>query len=128
MKSKYVFNKEKGVLERVQEPTKTPEIKPQVAFNNDGGELNIIKEKAAPTVNYDVKQNTICFREKTDLTIFQIIDEKTGKVLAYISGYGLDINFNMNELKSVESVEQMLTGISKMFRNIVLEKIFNKEK
>lgn len=78
--------------------------------------------------NVQLSEGVVQFRERSDLTVFQILDEKTGRVMAYISGYALDINFNLGELKSVESIEQLIDGIGNMFRKIVLDKIVAKNK
>ena len=60
------------------------------------------------------------FREREDLDICQISDEKTGKVLAYIGGYALQFNFNMTELNTMERIEQCLQGIVKLFRHQIM--------
>lgn len=83
----------------------------------------IEKQKA----NIDVDEGEVVFKERSDFTIFQIVDDRTGAVLAYISGYALDINFNLAELKSVQRIEQLIEGIEKLFRSFVVEKIMGKE-
>lgn len=60
------------------------------------------------------------FREREDYNICQISDEKTGKVLAYIGGYALQMNFNMAELNTMERIEQCLQGIVKLFRHQIM--------
>lgn len=61
----------------------------------------------------------------SSLRTIQFSDKNTGTVLAYISGYGLDINFNMSELKSVEKIEELLEGMKSVFRNIITNKAIN---
>ncbi len=102
--------------------------------------LDIHQKKGAPTVPVisgghslmqdvpvnkpvvSVNEREIKFREKSDLTVVQITDYDTNRVMGYIAGYGLDINFNMDELNSVDKVEQFLDGLKKAFRCIILEK------
>ena len=62
----------------------------------------------------------LMFRERQDYDICQITDEKTGKVLAYIGGYGLAFNFNMSELRNMERIEQCLQGLMKLFRHKIM--------
>lgn len=72
--------------------------------------------------NVSVNEREVRFREKSDLSIVQITDYDTNRVMGYIAGYALDINFNMEELNSMERVEQFLEGLKKAFRSIILEK------
>lgn len=64
-----------------------------------------------------ISNGILMFRERQDYDICQITDEKTGKVLAYIGGYGLAFNFNMAELRTMERIEQCLQGLVKLFRH-----------
>ena len=136
MGARYVFNPKSGKMEVVIQANvknKTPnkpelikvEKKEEEKQQNNNG-VNLLNEVERRTSNLEIEENTVMFRERSDLTIFQITDESTGMVLAYISGYALDINFNVGELRSVERVEQLIEGIGKLFRNIVMEKILNK--
>ncbi len=72
--------------------------------------------------NVIVNEREVKFREKSDLSIVQIADYDTNRIMGYIAGYGLDINFNMEELNSMDRVEQFLDGLKKAFRSIILEK------
>ena len=67
-----------------------------------------------------ITTGAMVFREREDLDICQISDEKTGKVLAYIGGYALQFNFNMTELNTMERIEQCLQGIVKLFRHQIM--------
>lgn len=64
----------------------------------------------------------VSFREIDDLTSFTVKTED-GKVLFYISGYGLTVNFNRDMLNSVEDVEAMLDGIKDLFRKMVMKSL-----
>lgn len=126
MRQKFKFDAKTGTMvpEAVQreEPAGVVEIpKP------DKESASMIADERVES-NVAVNEDIVQFRERSDLTIFQIMDEQTGAVLGYISGYALDINFNMGELRSTERVEQFLDGIKKMFREAILEKAFSSKK
>lgn len=78
--------------------------------------------------NVSINEKIIQFRERSDLTIMQIIDESNREVMGYIAGYGLDIKFNLEELNSMDKVEQFLGGLTKVFRKIILESALDNER
>ena len=43
-----------------------------------------------------------------------------------IGGYGLEIKFNIAELRSTERIEQLLGGLTTMFRKLILEQALSK--
>ncbi len=125
MKQKFRFDSESGTMvpegvakEKVVEFHSVPVPEESGSLIDD----NVV------TANIPVSEGVVQFRERSDLTVFQILDEQSGAVLGYISGYALDINFNMKELRSTERVEQFLNGLQKMFREIILEKAFSYQK
>lgn len=127
--TKFKFNPKTGKMESaaiVSADSKTDKIPPKQSVPQQK-EIKLIDGVEKRKANIQVNEDTVMFREKSDLTIFQIVDEDTGTVMAYISGYALDINFNMAELRSVERVEQLINGIGKMFRSVIMEKIFDKK-
>lgn len=80
--------------------------------------VQLVNKDGLPESYLDCITNGILlFRERQDYDICQITDEKTGKVLAYIGGYGLAFNFNMAELRTMERIEQCLQGLTKLFRH-----------
>lgn len=72
--------------------------------------------------NIAVNEREVVFREKSDLSIVQIADYDTNRVMGYIAGYGLDIKFNLEELRSMDRVEQFLEGLKRAFRTLILER------
>ena len=74
-----------------------------------------------------VNENIVQFRERSDLTIMQIIDEENREVMGYISGYALDIKFNLDELNSVEKIEQFINGLGNVFRKIIIDSALGNE-
>lgn len=84
--------------------------------------VQLIDENGLPEAYIDsVTAGVMMFREREDYDIYQIADEKTGKVIAYIGGYALQINFNMAELNTMERIEQCLQGIVKLFRHHIMQ-------
>ena len=126
MRQKFRFDKDSGTMvPDIQVPQNPPEMKkveiPEAESKSLIGDSKI-------SSNIPVSEGIVQFREQSDLTIFQILDEQSGVPLGYISGYALDINFNMRELRSAERVEQFLDGIKKMFREAILDKAFSAKK
>ena len=80
-------------VQRVNGPATIPVIKGGKSIIND---VHTIKP------NVTVNEREIRFREKSDLSVVQITDYDTNRVMGYIAGYGLDINFNMEELNSMD--------------------------
>lgn len=83
--------------------------------------IQLINEAGLPESYLDsANKGIMMFRDFEDYDVCQIIDEKTGKVLAYIGGYALQFSFNMNELNTLERIEQCLQGITKLFRHKIM--------
>lgn len=99
------FEKQIVQMQRVNKPT------PIQLVDNDGKPESYLDS---------ITTGIMLFRERQDYDICQIADEKTGKILAYIGGYGLQINFNMAELRTMEKIEQCLQGLTKLFRHYIM--------
>lgn len=83
--------------------------------------IQLINEVGLPEAYLDsISSGIMMFREREDYDICQIADEKTGKVLGFIGGYALQFNFNMDELNSMERIEQFLQGLMKLFRHKIM--------
>ena len=100
-------------IQQVKGPANIPVIK---------GGKSLMDDIPADKPNVTTNEREIKFRESSDLSIVQITDYDTNRVMGYIAGYGLDINFNMEELNSMERIEQFLEGLKKAFRSVILEK------
>lgn len=103
-----------GDVQQTKAPASVPVIKSGRSLMND-----------VPTDKPNVpvrNEREITFREMSDLSVVQITDYDTNRVMGYIAGYALDINFNMEELNSMDRVEQFLEGLKKAFRSVILEK------
>lgn len=91
--------------------------------------IQLVDANGIPEAYLDsITTGVMMFRELQDYDICQITDEKTGKVLAYIGGYALQINFNMSELKTMERIEQCLQGIVKLFRHKIMNQALDNRK
>lgn len=89
--------------------------------------IQLVNENGIPEAYLDsVTAGVMMFRERQDYDIYQIVDERTGKPLAYIGGYALQISFDMSELNSMEKIEQCLNGMTKMFRKFIMEQALNR--
>ena len=102
-----------GDVQQIKGPTSVPVIK---------SGRSLMKDVPTDKPNVSVNEREVRFREKSDLSVVQITDYDTNRVMGYIAGYGLDINFNMEELNSMDRVEQFLEGLKKAFRSVILEK------
>lgn len=88
--------------------------------------IQLINEDGLPEAYLDsVNTGVVMFRERKDYSIFQITEEKTNKPLAYIGGYALQISFNMEELNTMERIEECLEGLKKLFRHQIMHQPLN---
>lgn len=70
-----------------------------------------------------VTESVVQFKMLSDRTVFHVISEKNNEVMIEISGYDLQINFNMEYLNSVQDIEAACGGVSQLFREIITEKL-----
>lgn len=134
MKTEFVFDKSTGTMRSVEDASK-PQLKPmpkqpsqpdnEKVVNNTPqfGNYRVDDEKLRLLEEYAKElglEGILLFRQQTDYTICQITDERSGKQMAYIGGYALNIKFNMEQLNSVAKVEQCLEGIKKLFRSFIV--------
>lgn len=108
-------------------PQPEPQQKPVIQSNPSDKKVSL--DEAAQKVsapNVDMNEGIVQFHELSDLKIYQIIDRDTGEVMAYISGYALDFSFNQQRLNSVKKIEKCLSGIEKLFRSIIMDKVIDK--
>ena len=63
------------------------------------------------------------FRVISDRGVFIVQNPDIDKNLVEISGYDLQVNFNMEYINSVEDVEAAVTGIGNLFRELIMEKL-----
>lgn len=75
-----------------------------------------------------VDEPTVTFKLITDKDVMNVINEDIKEPLVEISGYDLQIRFNMQYLKSVEDIDAACKGISDLFRQTILEKLLEHRK
>lgn len=63
------------------------------------------------------------FRVISDRGLFAVQNPEIQKNLVEISGYDLQVNFNMEYLNSIEDVEAAVSGLSDLFRELIMEKL-----
>ena len=75
-----------------------------------------------------VEEPTRKFKVVSDRDTMSIINQDINEVLVEISGYDLQINFNMQYLKSVEDIDAACSGIANLFRETIMEKLLEYRK
>ncbi len=75
-----------------------------------------------------IDEPIVKFKVNSDRIVREVINEEINQVLVHISGYDLQINFNMQFLKSVEDVEAACNGLSQLFRDMIMEKLLEGNK
>lgn len=75
-----------------------------------------------------VSEPTRTFKAISDFSIYRVVNEDIQQSLVEISGYDLNINFNMSYIRSVEDVEAACEGISQLFRDLIMEKLLANQK
>lgn len=126
---KPVFKEEKRINTKSASVNVLQNSVVQMQRVNKATPIQLVNEAGQPESYLDsVSTGVMLFRELQDYDICQITDERTGKVLAYIGGYALQINFNMSELRTMEKIEQCLQGIVKLFRHKIMNQTLGNEK
>lgn len=69
----------------------------------------------------------VMFNSLSDLRELVISNEEGTEELVKISGYDLHIKFALKYLKSLEDVEAAVSGISDLFRKLILEQLLPSE-
>lgn len=126
-KTKFVFDNKTGTLKPeggVKPSTQAEPSQPKSSVPEESQIVGLDLRTHKPNVNLD--EPIIQFRQNTDYTVFQIIEERSKKPMMIIGGYGLEIKFNIAELRSTERIEQLLGGLTTMFRKLILEQALSK--
>lgn len=63
------------------------------------------------------------FRVLSDRDALTVKNADNEEILIEISGYDLQVNFNMEYLNSIQDVEAAVNGIGDLFRQIIMEKL-----
>ncbi len=76
----------------------------------------------------DVEEPKVEFRLISDRDVYKITNQEINEPLVEITGYDLQINFNMQFLKSIEDIEAAKEGIARLFGEIIMEKLLEGRK
>lgn len=127
-KTKFVFDKETGTMKpeavveaKKQEADGTP---PKSVVDAHKAEASIDLTSKKP--NVELNEAIVQFRENSDYTKVQITDERTGKGMMLIAGWGLEIKFNMAELRSTQRIEELLEALKNLFRELIIQQAVSK--
>lgn len=75
-----------------------------------------------------IDEPIVKFRLNSDRIVREIVNAETNQVLVHISGYDLQVNFNMQFLKSIEDVEAACSGIAQLARDLIMSKLLEGNK
>lgn len=75
-----------------------------------------------------VDEPKIEFNLITDKICLNVVNDDIDETLVEISGYDLQINFNLKYIKSIEDVELAVTGIGDMFRKTIMDQLLEDRK
>ena len=81
------------------------------------------KDELQPVNEPEVKFKLVSGRDTMN-----VISKEVNETLIEISGYDLQINFNMKYLKSVEDIEAACQGIANLFRQTIMDKLLDANK
>lgn len=76
----------------------------------------------------DVDEPIVKFKLISDRDVMNIINDDIKETLVEISGYDLQINFNMQYLKSVEDINAARNGIADLFQQLIMDKLLEYRK
>lgn len=80
-------------------------------------EINIKMDEA--TVN----EPRVEFKLISDRSVFNVVNPEIKQTLVEISGYDLQIKFNLEYLNTLADIEAAIEGLGKLFREIIMEKL-----
>lgn len=76
----------------------------------------------------NVEEPIVKFKLVSDRDVMTIVNDDIKETLVEISGYDLQINFNMQYLKSVEDINAARNGIADLFQQLIMEKLLEYRK
>ena len=70
-----------------------------------------------------VNEPEVKFRLISGRDTMNVVSKEVNETLVEISGYDLQINFNMKYLQTVEDLEAACQGIANLFRQTIMDKL-----
>lgn len=125
----YVLDKETGRFVN-EENLKPSREQKEEAMNSQDRHVDIVND-GKPSIVADTGMSNEpieSFRRMTDLSVFQIVDKSNGKIMGIISGYALQIKFNLEAITETADVEQCAEGMKKLFYNIIMDQILSEKR
>ena len=89
---------------------------------------DIIKDGAVQEAVPSIPEQMVSFRMLSDRSIMEVRSEKANVTVAEISGYDLQIKYNMQYINSVEDIENLLEGMKMLFRKMLISQIMDNKK
>ena len=86
------------------------------------------KEKILDEDMTPVQDPVVVFKMTEDRIVRQVINSEINEPLVEISGYDLQINFNMKYLKSVADIDAACNGIADLFRQEIMSALLDGQK
>jgi len=74
----------------------------------------------------EAKETTVHFQEMSDLSIIGVVHPKTQESMAEITGYNLDVKFNMALINTPEDIDNVAQGLADAFKEMLLDNLINK--
>lgn len=82
-----------------------------------------MEEQKTDETYSNIEEPIVKFKINSDRIVREIINPDINQTLVHISGYDLQINFNMQYLKSLEDIDAACRGISQLFRDMIMDKL-----
>lgn len=86
------------------------------------------KELEANVQLPDVDEPEVKFKLISGRDVMNVENADNGEKMIEISGYDLQINFNMQYLKTIEDIDAACKGIADLFRETIVEKLLEYRK
>lgn len=90
--------------------------------------MTIMAEQTQEGDYTHIDEPIVKFRLNSDRIVREVINPEINQTLVHISGYDLQINFNMQFIKSVEDVEAACSGMAQLFRDMIMEQLLGHNK
>ena len=90
--------------------------------------MTIMAEQTQEGDYTHIDEPIVKFRLNSDRIVREVIKPEINQTLVHISGYDLQINFNMQFIKSVDYVEAACGGLAQLFGDLIMENLLGNNK
>lgn len=70
-----------------------------------------------------VIEHKVEFNSESDKSIFAVVHPESSETMAEITGYGLDVKYNMSLINSQSDIDAVTEGIAAVFKEHLMSKI-----